>query len=79
MSCTTDWTFELKPGGSAIYDSDSAYDAADIDGLPNYYDRTGDATTWFFEDPIDGCLAEQATFMDGQALLLMDGTQMSYN
>lgn len=78
MSCETTWILEQKPGGSIIYDADVTYDAASFDGYTLYYNPLGEATTWFYEDPIDGCIAEEYEFQDGGAFTYMDGSTFEF-
>ena len=78
MTCTTDWTFEATPGGTGVYDCDASFNDETFDGIPFYYDTTGTETGWFFEEPIDGCLAEEYQFQDGSTFQMQDGSTFEF-
>lgn len=77
-SCTTPWEYEQKPGGSELYDSDNTYDQATFDTYVRYYDTLGVPTTWFYESPIDGCVAETYEFMSGDTFEFMDSSTFEF-
>lgn len=79
MSCTTQWEYEVKPGGTITYDESTVgYDDASFDGLPLYYNTVGTASTWFYEDAIDNCTPENYTFQDGTDFQFQDGTSFEF-
>ncbi len=80
--CSTDWTTEKKPGGGWLYNNpEITYNEDTFDGLTVYYNSLGLATSWIWEDPIDGCNDADVpvTFMDGTTYTFMDGTSYEYN